>query len=80
MPDYSNPNARLTASKYACSVSAARPMPGGNILTQQIDGSYIPRPGATVKAFLDEWRHHFAQMWGVPVMDVTIVRHSLWEV
>lgn len=80
MADYSNPNTRLTASKYAWSATAARPPKNGTVETQQIDGSYTPPPGATVGTLRDGLRHMFAEKWGVPVSDVTIVSYSLWEV
>jgi hypothetical protein len=79
MPDYSNPSTRLTAKKYAWSVTAARPPQNGAVETQQIDGSYTPPPGATVGILLDGIRHTFAKEWGAPVSDVTIVSYSLRE-
>ena len=80
MADYSNPNTPLPANKkYAWSVTAARSAQHGAFLSQQIDGSYTPPPGATVAVLLDGFRHMFAEKWGVPVSDVTLSNYSLRE-
>ena len=77
--DYSNPDTPLSASQYAWSATAARPPQNGAVETQQIDGSYTPPPGATVGILRDGLRRMFAEKWGVPVSDVTIVSYSLRE-
>lgn len=79
MPDYSNPNTPLTANKYAWSATAVRPTGHGSTLSQQIDGSYTPPPGATVGILLTAIRGVFAKEWSTPAANVTIASYSLRE-
>ncbi|WP_255951564.1 hypothetical protein [Streptomyces odontomachi] len=79
MSDYANPKTPLTASGYAWSATAVRPTGHGSNLSQQIDGSYTPPPGATVGVLLTAIRGVFAKEWGMPATSVTIAKYSLRE-
>lgn len=80
MADYSNPNTRLTASKYAWSITlTSRPLKHGKNPSTDRTGAYTPPPGATVSTLLDGLRTLHARECGVPVQDVVVVRFSLRE-
>lgn len=80
MPNYTNPNTPLTASRYAWSVTLTiGPLKCGSNPAQDRTGKYTPPPGATVNTLLQGVRALHAQERGVPVGDVTIVRYSLRE-
>ncbi|MEV8398842.1 hypothetical protein [Streptomyces niveus] len=80
MPDYRNQNTRLTAKKYAWSVTLMiGPATPGSHPAKDRTGSYTPPPGATVGTLLDGLRTLHAQECGVPVKDVVLVRYSLRE-
>lgn len=80
MADYSNPNTRLTASRYAWNVTFTRgPVRYGNNPAQDCAGSYDTQPNATVGSLLAGLTAWYAQTNGIPVADVTVVRYSLRE-
>lgn len=80
MADYTNPKTRLTASKYAWSVTLSNgPLKNGKNPATDRTGVYTPPPGATVGTLLDGLRTLHARECGIPVSDVVIVRYSLRE-
>lgn len=80
MTDYSNPDTPLTARRYAWEATIVRgPVRYGNNPSQDCTGTCTPRPGATVGSLLEWIKSWYAERNGIPVSDVTIVRHSLRE-
>lgn len=81
MPDYSNPNTKLTASKYSWDVTfQLGPVRNGRVITQDVtDGAYDTQPGDTVEVLLGKLVTWFAKTQGHPKSDLTIVRYSLRE-
>ncbi|MEU3528843.1 hypothetical protein AB0E62_34180 [Streptomyces sp. NPDC038707] len=81
MPDYSNPNTKLTARRYAWDVTfQLGPVHNGRSITQDVtDGTYDTQPGATVGSLLAGLVTWFAKTQGHPTSDVTIVRYRLRE-
>ncbi|MEV0220868.1 hypothetical protein [Streptomyces sp. NPDC050704] len=80
MTNYSNPNTRLTAARYAWDVTFKRgPVSNGKFTTQRIEGSYDRQPGATVGSLLAGLTNWYAQSNNIPAADVTIASYSLRE-
>ncbi|MEH0627881.1 hypothetical protein [Streptomyces stelliscabiei] len=80
MADYSNPNTRLTAGRYAWNATLTNsPVKHGRNASKDRTGSYTPPPGATVGTLLDGIRTLHARECNVPVSDVVLVRYSLTE-
>ncbi|MBP5884524.1 hypothetical protein QBA57_21400 [Streptomyces scabiei] len=81
MADYSNPNTRLTAGRYAWTATLTQsPLKHGSNAAKDRTGRYTPPPGATVKTLLNGIRTLHAQECGAPVANVVLVRYSLTEV
>lgn len=80
MPDYSNPDTRLTARRYAYEATFIRgPVRYGLNNSQDVIGTCDTKPGATVGHLLSGLKSWYAKSNGIPVADVTIVRYSLRE-
>ncbi|MEU4154769.1 hypothetical protein [Streptomyces antimycoticus] len=80
MPDYSNPNTKLTGSRYVWSATlTSRPLRSGSNPAQDRTGNYSPPPGATVGTLLDGIRTLHARENSIPVESVVLVRYTLRE-
>ncbi|MEV5347179.1 hypothetical protein [Streptomyces achromogenes] len=81
MPDYSDPNTKLTARRYAWDATFQRgPAHHGRVVTQLVtDGTYDTQPGATVGSLLASLASWYAQTNGIPQADVKILSYSLRE-
>ncbi|MFF6847115.1 MULTISPECIES: hypothetical protein [Streptomyces] len=80
MTNYSDPNTRLTASRYAYEATFIRgPVRYGLNDSQDVIGTCEVKPGATVGSLLAGLKSWYAKSNGIPVTDVTIARYSLRE-
>lgn len=80
MPDYSNPNTRLTAGRYEWGAKFARgPLRHGDNPAQDIEGTLEIRPGATVGSLLAQLTAWYAQSNGISAAEVSTVLYSLRE-
>ncbi|WP_019357999.1 hypothetical protein [Streptomyces sp. AA1529] len=80
MPDYSNPNTPLTASKYSWSITVTSgPVSYGPNAAKDCSGNYTTQPGATVGSLLAGLKNWYASEYRVPASDVAIIRYSLRE-
>jgi hypothetical protein len=80
MPNYNNPNTKLTAGAYKWSATlTSKPLRAGSNRSLDRSGSYTTQPGATVGDLLNGITALHAQECGVPLKDVVLVRYSLRE-
>jgi hypothetical protein len=79
MADYSNPNTRLTASKYAWEITFRGPVRNGIFQTQRVRGNYDTRPDDTVGSFLTSSIAWYSKVSKIPREDVAIASYSLRE-
>lgn len=80
MADYSNPTTRLTASRYAYSVTLTRgPVRSGANHSHDTTGTYTVQRNDTVADFLAKISAWYSQTYDVPRNNVVVVRYSLRE-
>ncbi|MFD7705657.1 hypothetical protein [Streptomyces sp. NPDC059786] len=79
MPDYSNPNTRLTGGQYAYSAVLKDNSQQGGGRSHNVKGVYPAQPDYTVLVFCSDIRSQYAVQHNVPIQDVILERYSLRE-